>query len=94
MNSPHQCLSLLQLSSELASFEKNDSKSVRQKGGILRNNQVVKRREHKKPFPNNLKRFLQLIPGNNVCPDCSLRKNWKNLNSIEGGYGNFLSWAK
>lgn len=89
MDSP---LSFIQLSSELASFAKNDCKAVKQEGGILRNN--VLKQEQKKAFPNNLRSFLQIIPGNDICPDCSLRKSWKNFDSIEAAKEGNLRWAK
>jgi hypothetical protein len=47
----------------------------------------------KKPFPQKLKIILQLIPGNDKCPDCLVR-NGKRCGPHELENGLPLTWAK
>ena len=59
-----------QISAELMKLSKSKSKGVSMTGGV-----VSQSEQCQNEFPPNLLMFAKIIPGNNVCPDCSLRHN-------------------
>lgn len=60
-----------QISAELTNLSKSKSARVPMTGGGV----VFAHGESHNKFPPNLLMFAKLIPGNNACPDCSLRDN-------------------
>lgn len=76
MTSPPQGLSIHLLSSELASFARNhQSRNLNARPHSKTASSSTNDREERVMFPKSLRTFLRLIPGNDMCPDCSLRKD-------------------
>jgi len=68
-------------SAELTKLSKYRGEAVSMTGGVVKTEQ---RTFH--CFPPNLLAFAKILPGNDTCPDCSLRK--------ELVINNVLTWAK
>ena len=49
--------------------------------------------QKKKSFPNQLKLFLKLIPGNDACPDCQLHAPFQLKRGLPSKHSDLL-WAK
>ena len=88
--SPTDIPRIAQVSAELMKLDYNhEGNSVN--GGILskqRNHLGRKNQDHNRifnQFPPSLLSFARLLPGNDICPDCSLRAAKVN---------NCLTWAK